>query len=788
MSNYLKIIIRNLIRNPVFAFVTIAGFAFSLAIALLLASYVFNETRYDKSFPGLNKIYRLCVESGITTFRGDEADEFKDKFPEIENLCRYENGSTELVYKKSPFTITNLVKTDNDFFRIFSINIRSGITNDPLPDNNCIAISLTLARTIFGNSDPVGQTINIQHRKDYTITAVFENLPEKSSIQAQAIIRWENVNDLGGEWRNGVFYSRFFFLLNEKSDPADLEQKITKDYMQDHYMKESFKLLPLKKSYLSSLTIDSTSATLHADLQSILLFSIVTILILIISILNFIILFTSNHLTRIKEIGIRKVNGAGRKEIFGQFTFEAITVTFIAFILGIYLSFLLEDPFTSLIQKDFPVLLALHFPNILLVIPGVVIIGIIAGFYPAVYISNYKPVSIFGYSSIKGKLKMKSGLSLIQYLISIVLIVSLIVMTRQNSLLANKDLGFTKENLVLINLPWEVKDKLPVIKQKLLDIPYIKSCTVSHGIPGKVNLWSMWNEAREKYGYNGNLPCFTVDPDFFKVYNAEFLQGRGFEENDWKKSVIMNESAFKLTGWKSIEGKVLKGIPTPEQAFGRSSSSEIEKNTLNVVGVIKDINVEKLNQSVAPTIFECSDHFGVSYLTCRVLPGDYPGVINNIKKIWNEICPEFVFEYQFYDEWLNSLYENEKQSAFIIRVFALLSIILSCLGTFGIIHFIARQKTKEIGLRKVHGAEIANIIRILSWTILRWIVIAFIIAVPLSYFIMERYLHNFAFKTTLSWWIFVLAGLLALLIALATVSWQSWRAATRNPVEALRYE
>jgi len=787
MRNSLKIIIRNLIRNPVFGFVTIAGFAFSLAISLLLASYVFNETSYDRSFPGIYRIYRLCVEKGITTFRGDKIRELKDKYPEIEKICRYDNRSSELVYEKVPFAITNLVKTDNDFFNIFSLKIRNGNTEDPLPGNNNLAISSSFAKTIFGSADPIGQTINIEHRKDFTVTAVFDDMPEKSSIQAQAIIRWENVNDFGGEWRSGIFYSRYFFLLNGKGDPVKLGEKITQDYSPDHYMKQSFRLLPFKKSYLSPLTMEGSSETLHADLQSILLFSVVTILILVISILNFVILFTSNHLGRIKEIGIKKVTGAGRKEIFRQFIFEAVIISFVAFVLGIYLSTLLEIPFTSLIQKDFTVLAALHFPNILLVIVGVIIVGVLAGFYPAVVISKYKPASIFGDSAVKGKLQMKNGLSILQYLISIVMIVSLIVMTRQNSLLTNKDLGFTKEQLVNIKIPWEIKDKLSLIKDKLASNPYIKSCAVSHGIPGRIALWGMWGDTIREYGYNGNVPSFTVDPDFFKVYDAEFLQGRGFEKRDWKKSVIMNESAFRLTGWKSIEGKVVRGIPTSEQAFG-GNPAEIAKNSLDVVGVIKDINVEKLNQPVAPTIFECSDDFGVSYLTCRILPGDYSGVINSIKKTWNSVCPEFLFDYQFYDEWLDTLYKSEVHSAYIIRLFAIFSIILSCLGTFGIIHFISRQKTKEIGVRKVHGAKILDIIRILSWSILKWIIVAYLIAIPLSYFIMQKYLQGFAYKTTLSWWIFAFAGLFALGIALLTISWQSWRAATRNPVEALRYE
>ena len=788
MKNYLKILIRNLVRNPVFGFVSIAGFAFSLAIALLLASYIFNEISYDKSLPQIERIYRLCVEKSITTFRGDRIDDIRTRYPEIESVCRYDNGSAEIVHEKSSYIIKNLVKTDNDFFKIFSLKVIMGDPGESLPDNNSIAISSSLSKTVFGDNDPIGKTINIQHRKDYTVTAVYLDLPEKSSIQANAVIRWENVNDLGGEWRNGIFYSRFFFLLNDNSDPVKLAENLTQDYSQDHYIKQSYRLLPFKKSYLSPLTMKSTSATLHADLQSLLLYSVVTILILVISILNFVILFTSNHLERVKEIGIRKVTGAGRKEIFRQFVFEAIIISLIAFIFGIYISLLLEKPFGILTDKNISALIALSFPNIIFVIPGVIIIGILAGFYPAVVISKFNPASIFGDYTVKGKLQMKNGLSVLQYLISIIMIVSLIIMSRQTGLLTNKDLGFTKEQLVNIKIPWEIKNKLPILKENLLSNPFIISSTVSHGIPGRVSLWGMWNEAREKYNYEGNIPCFTVDPDFFKVYNAEFIQGRGFRESDWEKSVVINESTFRLTGWETIEGKVLRGIPTPEQAFGGASEDEIAKNSLNVVGVIRDINVEKLNQPVAPTIFECSDHFGVSYITCRVIPGNYTSVIDNIKKIWNELFPDFVFEFQFYDEWLNTLYEKEEKDAFIIRTFAFFSIILSCLGTFGVIHFISRQKTKEIGVRKIHGAQIIDIFSIMSWSVIKWIVIAYLIAVPLSYIIMMKYLHGFTYQTALSWWIFALAGLFSLGIALLTISWQCWQVASRNPVEALRYE
>ncbi len=788
MSYNIKIILRILLRNPVFTFIIIPGFALSLSVALLLASYIFGEREYDKSFPGVDNIYRLCVQKGITSLRGDIIDDIRNKYPEVEYLCRYENGSTELSFENEPCRVSSFVKTDNDFFRIFSVSLTGGDTQNPLPDNHSIALSRDFAKMVFGDSDPVGKPVVVQNRKEFVVTAVFEDLPEKSSIQAQAVVTWENVNDLGGEWRSGIFHSRYFFRLYDNSDAALLAGKLTADYSEDHYRDEPFRLFPFKRSYLSPITAGSSGQTLHADLQAILLLSLVTILIILVSVLNFVILFTSNHLNRIKEIGIRKVTGADRKTIFRQFILEAIIISVVAFALGIYLSFLLETAFSKLIQKDIQALTALKFPNILVVVPAILIIGFLSGFYPAAIISKVKPASIFGESSVENKLKMRNGLSLVQYLITIVMIVSIIVMTRQNNLLTNKDIGFSKEQIITINAPFEIKDKLPVLKQKLLANPNIVSCAVSHGIPGKVSLWNMWAEPRDKYGYDGQVPSFTVDPDFFKVYDVEFLQGRDFNERDWKKAVIINETAFKLIGKEPIDDLVLRGIPRPEQAFGQATREEIEKNSIKVIGVIKDINVEKLSEPVKPTVFECSDNFGIGYLSCRLLPGAYQNIVSDIGKIWEETCPGVVFDYNFYDEWLDTLYKSEIHSAYVIRVFALLSIILSCLGTFGIIHFLSRMKTRETGIRKVHGAKISDIIVNINRSVIIWIAAAYIIAIPLSYFLMRQYLKDFAFRIQLSWWIFALAGLIVLVITLLTISWQSWRAATRNPVEALRYE
>ncbi len=786
MKNYITIVIRNLRRNPVFGVIVIGGFSLSLAISLLLASFLFNEYSVDKGFSNLVNIYRLVTEKEITTVKGELAVDLKNNYPGIERICRYDNGSSDLIYNKTPFEINHLVKTDNDFFEIFSVNLIQGNRENPVPDNSSISISSSLAKTIFGIENPIGQIINIQHTKDFTVTSVFEAPDSHSSLQAEAIISWENVKIYGGEWRDGIFYSRLMLLLNKNADPIKLGNEISAKYSKDHYAKLPFKLLPFRESYMSRLTNNQSSQTLHANLNTIRLFSIVTFLILLISVLNIVILYTSGHLSRIKEIAVKKASGAARWQIFTQFIFESVFVSLISFVIAVALAYVLKFPFSSLIQKDFSLFTALQFPNILYVLTGVILSGILAGFYPAVIISVFKPVEIFGNSIKKGNIQIKSGLSVIQYFISIVLIVSLIVMTRQNNFLKNKDIGFSKEQLIQVKVPWEVKDKLPLIKEKLKNNPFIIAGTISHGIPGNVSLWNLWNEPREKYNFQGSLPSFTVDADFFKVFDADFIQGRSFEPGDWNKSVIINETAFKLIGEKFIDDLYLNGIPTPDQAFGNGKDNQFKP--LKVIGVIKDINVEKLNQPVAPTVFQCTDYFGVSYLTFRVLPGNYPDVVKNIRDAWNEFCPDFVFNYRFYDEWINSLYTEEQNTASVIRIFALLSIILSCMGTFGIIHFVIRRRIKEIGIRKVNGARVVTIIGILNLSTLKWIGLSFCAGVPVAWFLMQKYLNGFAYKIDLSWWIFVLAGIIVLAIALLTVSWQSWRAATRNPVEALRYE
>jgi len=783
MKNRLKVLFRVLQKDKIFGSITIGGLALSLSIILLLSAYIFNEYAYDNEIPNIKNIYRLCTDKKIANVDENWKTDFEEKFAEIKFACRYGNNLSEAIVENEPYSIEYLVKTDKEFFDIFSIKFAFGDSQNPLPTQNSIAISSTLAQNIFGNENPIGKTVNIGHRKDFIISSVFIDFYEKSSVQAQAIIWWENVKDIGGSLNlNGTHHSNLFVMLNENTSSVQLEEKITNNYSELHYTKRPFKLLPHKNSYMSSLTYTKEAATLHANLNSIKLFSLASILILIISVLNFIILSISNHISRYKEIGLRKTIGAGREEIFKQFLFEAVTISFIAFAFGVGLALLFESTFSSLIQKEIPFTQIFQAPHIFYILSGVLFIGVLAGLYPSIVVSRFNPISIIQSKVKIDRMQIKSGLSVVQYSISIILIVSVIVMKRQNSFVKNKDIGFTKEQLICINTGLLTKDKIPLLKQQLSSNSYINSCTASLGVPGRIREMGKWQEAREKYNYKGNVPYYTVDSDFFKVFDINFIQGRDFQFSDRGKSAIITKKTLELTNWESIEGKYLFDVDKT------STDNSAHKNQLKVVGVINNFGTEKSPHDIGPTVIECSDNFNADYITCRVIPGDYNKVIKDIEKTWKEVYPGYVFNYHFYDTWLDSRFKKEQHAAYVMKIFAILAILISCLGTFGIIYFISKQRIKEIGIRKTNGAKVIDIMKTLNWSFIKWIVIAFIISIPAAYFIMHKYLEDFAYKTTLSWWIFVLAGVLALGIALLTVSWQSWRAATRNPVEALRYE
>lgn len=767
MIHSLNFFLRILKRNKTFSAIAIAGFTLSLTIVILLSSFVFHELSYDQFHAQIDRIYRLIDQNGSGSINEDVVESLQNDYPEIEAACRYNIYSGEIANNGQPYELNHVLHTEPAFFKIFDLHFIQGSPETALTIQDNVILSEKIAKKIFGDENPVGKALIFNHEYSMLVSGVIRDLQENSSFQPEIIIHRDLRTNIEGSTMNGVetFYNRFFILVNPVADADELAKKLSAGLQQQNLIENDVQLIPFKKSYFSSLS--ERSHLKHANLSLILILTGIGLVILFISALNFIILFTAHHMTRLKEIGLKRTIGMNRLQVFIQFLFEAMLICSLSFIISVFMAEFLHPYFENIVSKSFPVWAAFQFPNIIYLIIGVMTIAILSGWYPALMVSRLQPQDILrsGDSKSMSSLKMKSRLLTIQYTVTIMLIVSLLVISKQVDYVKNKNLGFTSEQLIRLKVHWNINQKLPVLKQELMNHAHIISVTSSNGTPGVIHCWQSWPAAQEK-GWNSSVAKIPVDHNFFNVFDPPFIHGRDFRADE-QRAVIINETAWKIVGWETLAGKEFEGR--------------------RIVGVVKDIHVANLHQKIAPTIFEIDDD-SHTYVTLRVSPGDMQNTLAYIRDVWHKIVPDFVLDLQFYDEWVNTFYQAEDKLAYTIRMFVIITIMLACLGTFGVIRFVVSRRTKEIGIRKVSGARTLQIVALLNADFIKWVGIAFLIATPLSWIGMKLWLQSFAYRTELSWWIFALAGAMALVIALLTVSWQAIRAATANPVDSLRYE
>lgn len=754
-------------HNKTFSVIAIVGFTLSLTIVLLLSAFVSYEASYDTFHTNIDFLYRLIQKDGNSDINEDAITFLQKDYPEIESVCRYNNFGGMISFQQQAFNMKSVLQTEASFFTMFDIEFLQGDPNLALASKDNILISDILAARLFGNDDPIGKMVTYNHNLPLKITAIYKSLPDNSSFQPEAILHRDTKAMVSMSNNNGVitYFNRFFLKLQPNSDPNFLETKLSTDLKTHELVDKGVRLLPFKKSYMYMGT--GHSHLRHTNLMLILILAGIALIIVIISGLNYIILFTANNITRLKEIGLKKTIGANSKQIFTQFLMESVFLCLISLFLAALTAQFLHPIFENIVGKTFPLYGFLHFSSLLILIPCVLVIALLSGWLPSVVVSRSTPLSLFRFGKVGSSLKIKSGLLTVQYAVTIALIVSLFVISRQINFIKNKDLGFESEQLLRLDIHWEITDKLPVLKQELSRHPHIIETTASHGGPGQIYYWTSWQEAKDA-GWNSSIPCIHADADFFKVFDVPTVMGRTFKSDEKEKVIVINESGLKLVGWTSLEGRNINGDPA--------------------IGVVKDIHVENMHKAIGPTFFTYDPDFSYSWLSMRISSEDISGTIRYIEKTWKSLCPEFAFEYYFYDEWIDAMYKNEEQLAYAIRLFVIIAILIACLGTFGVVQFTTHRRTKEIGIRKVNGAATSEIIKLLNIDFIKWVGIAFCCAAPLSYMTMRLWLQNFAYRTELSWWIFVSAGLISLSIALMTISWQTWRAAHRNPVDALRYE
>ncbi|MEL7588518.1 MAG: ABC transporter permease [Prolixibacteraceae bacterium] len=773
----LKLAIRNLIKNRIYSLLIIGGFAIGFAAFILIGLFYHTETSVNKNFTNHNRIYRIYdAKVNRCNLNWDLFPVLKNDYAEVENACPLDYA-TELLFTvkndqaHTHTEIRHLVSTTNSFFSIFSVNMIESLAEKPFADKESVVISRPVAQRLFGKQNPIGQQLNVNNYFLGTVSGIFEELPANSSFKADVIFNSENEKfRMSNTISNGKRYNptNHFVMLKEGTNSGTFAEELNKSETLKALDVDSLSLQSLDDIYLSKLSMKSRHAKGNPGLLKI--FLAIAILILILSSINYLNYSISMQYAKLKEIGINKTNGAGWSDLV-SYTFVEVTLGILISVILSFLITLIALPYSEIL---FGKALPLSFQDWVSVFPfflGAVILVILINSLAPIYILSKFRITEF-LSGFKGKRNRKQAgkqaMLIFQLTASIALIAVVLIIFRQLSFVKHSDLGFDREMLIRIDVPYKF-EKTKTLLQEISRLSFVKGNTISSGCPGMIN---------HKYGSNTgeksfDINCIPVGDNYTETMAIELLEGRNFLPGDLNKACLINEEALKQFGWDTFEGK--------KYDMG-------EEGGYNVVGVMKDFKFESYHQAVEPLALLFTGASGGNVLSVRLSPGNAADEIGQIRQIWKTISPYEPFNFMFYDDFFQSMYEKEEKLAGSITLFALIAIALTGMGILGQIFMICLSRVKEIGIRKINGARVSEILAMLNKDFIKWVAIAFVIATPVAYYAMNKWLENFAYKTSLSWWIFALAGLLALGIALLTVSWQSWKAATRNPVEALRYE
>ena len=787
--NYFNTAWRNLLKDKSFSAINISGLALGIASSLLIALWVLDEKSKDTFHENNDQLYAVYeqqhhdgqIDGGYST-PGLLADEVKQVYPEV----KYATPSAAWGMFHTFEANNKIMKRPGDyagpdFFSVFSFPLLAGTKENALNTTTDIAISRKMAEDFFGSVDAAfGQSIRYENRKDLKIAAVFENLPSNTSMSFDYVLNWETFleeNSWAKEWGNNG--PACYLVFEEGTDVAAFENKF-RYFLQRHKEDQNenfiiqFGLQKYSEQYLYSKF--ENGEIIGGRIQYVNLFSIIAVFIILIACINFMNLTTARSIKRGKEIGVRKVVGAFRGSLIRQFIGEAIMIVMLAFILGLVLVFVALPVFNSITQKQ----IHLPFNELqfwLVLVSFVILMGVIAGSYPALYLSGFNPVRAF-----KGSLKFSSsavwfrkGLVVFQFALSIILIVGTIIVSKQVNYVQSVNLGYDKENLVYLRLEGDLPEKFKVFKDEALKLPGVMSVSRITNRPMQIENGTggvVW-EGKDP----NSMLQFTqaaVGYDFVKTMNVKMLEGRDFSPDFQSDSVgyIVNERALKIFNYKDPIGM-------PLTFWGNQGT---------IIGLVKDFHFNSLHKNIEPLILRLGNDRNRGWALVRIEAGKTKEALEGIENVWKELNPQFPFAHQFADEEYNYLYTTDLVVEKLSNAFAFLAIFISCLGLLGLTMFTTEQRTKEIGIRKILGAPLFSLFNLLSRELFILISIAIVIASPLAWYFMNDWLAGYAYKIDITIWIFILAGMLSILIALITVSFQTIKALLTNPVNSLRSE
>lgn len=789
IRNYIKVAIRNLLRQKGFSFINIFGLALGISCTALIGMWVNDELSYDRFHNGYDRIYRITatlpelkVHAAVSS--APIALAIKNEIPEVEDAVRITNRNRDLMQVGDiKFEEQGVIFADSNFFRMFSFPFLKGDSERALQNPEGIVITEEMAMKYFGTTDVLEKTIRKNNKDDFTVTGVIANVPDHSHLQFDFVQPMRFLARTNNDLKNNVWdnFNYFTYLkLNDKARQSksaieDLERKMQEIYKKNEpVLKVGFVLQPLAKVHLHSNFLADMPG--HGNAQNVYIFTVVAVFILVVACLNFMNLATARATRRAKEVGLRKVVGAIRPHLIGQFLAESLVVALLSLVLALLIIYLVLPYFNTLGGKD----LALDFTNAQMIMGllGITVItGLIAGSYPALYLSGFLPATVLKGTftgGASGSL-FRNTMVVIQFAVSISLIVGTTIVYRQLKYIQQLNLGYDKENLLYVPMSGEMWSKYDALRASLGNNRLTSQYSFISNLPTTTSnatisvSWAGKDPNTQPLFYN-----LAIDENFEEVFKATILEGHGYGDNAHADSVniILNETALKTMGM-SLESAV-------------GTKITLWSREVTIIGIVKDFNFKPIQEAIGPMFLNRNSWGG--YAMVRTLPGETENTIKALEQICKEINPSYPFNYSFLDQDIANMYKAEQRLGSLFNIFAVLAIVISCLGLYGLSAYLAERRTRELGIRKVLGASGFQLVYLLSATFTRPILIATAIAVPLGWYGMSQWLSGFAYHITIDWTIFLVAFLSALAIAWLTVSFESIKAATTNPVKSLRSE
>jgi putative ABC transport system permease protein len=786
IRNYLKTAIRNFKKNYLFSLINLIGMSVGLTVSILILLYVFNELNYDKFHKNADNIYRVNVnmqqkdkEEETSNSTPAMGIDLQLEFAAIKNMVRLSIGEAGFFsYKNKNFNVEEIVYADSTLFDIFSFKVINGNAKQALSEPYSLVLTEKTAKQIFGQQDPIGQSLKLNNKNSFIVRAIVEDPPPNSSLQFDALPSFPTLytyDNMHMGWNGGYAYTTYI-LLHKDAKPEQIYANL--EPFLDKHINNLYKQFGTSLNFyfdpLTDIHLFSKAEGKNTGLSNIYIFSSIAIFILIIACVNFMNLSTARSSRRAREVGIRKVLGGTRATLRWQFLAEAMIISFAALVVALILVELVQPIFNEIINKD----LSLYSKGNLGLLLGlfilILIVGLISGSYPAFYLSSFKPIDVLkgGWISSNSKSFFRNALVIFQFFITIVLVISTIVIYKQLGFIKKQELGYNKEQIVYLPLTSEnSRNKIQGLKNEIRGLASVQAVGATSAMPGL----GFTKNGYFPEGYNEPvmINVVDVDEDFLDVMQIDLLDGESFslagKADD--KAYLINEVLVKEMGWQEPMTKTIK----------RDGEHKI-------IGIVKDFNFAPLFSNVKPLIITNKPWDGFSYLALRMNMNDLPAGLKSIENIWQKILPNEPFDYHFLSQGLEELYENEKNFGRLFIYFSLLAILIACLGLLGLSTFLVEQRTKEIGVRKVFGAPTSSIILLLSRDFARLIILANIVAWPIAYLIMFSWLQRFAYRTIISWWVFVGAASVVFVLAFLTVFYLSLKAAKANPAYILQNE